>query len=254
MPPTHAPLDPALAARFAAAPTIRLATSPPPATHDVDTPSRADSSVRLAQLKGLTVEAYLKECVMVEPLAIEEEFVRLPADLAYWAERYALAYGVEAKAKSHRTRLHALLSIEYRESLGQSPGVGRVTEALVEAKVENDVRYIAAVNHHIDADVDLVRLKGVVDAIRTKRDMLISIGAHVRAEMGTDPTLRRDHQAARQYASTARTGKVGAPHFPPPGDEGLSRRGPHHHHPGKRSPRTPGGQAPPGGTARCAAS
>jgi len=38
--------------------------------------------------------------------------------------------------------------------------------------------------------VEKIRLYGVIDAVRTKRDMLISIGAQVRAEMESDPSIR----------------------------------------------------------------
>ena len=158
-----------------------------------------ENSTEMGKLRELNVEAYLADCVQMEPLAIEEEFVRMPADLAYWNERYATAYKGLALAEQRRRKLEALLRIEYREKMLADQK--KPTESMVDAAVATDDRMLAARDDQIMAEVEKVRIQGVCEAVRCKKDMLISMGAHMRAEMNGDPTIRaqaRDQRTIRQ--------------------------------------------------------
>jgi hypothetical protein len=68
---------------------------------------------------------------------------------------------------------------------------------MVESAVEMDQRNFDAKMRAIEAEVDEKRLRGVLDAVRTKRDMLISLGAHVRIEMEHDPVIREEVRGRR---------------------------------------------------------
>lgn len=144
-------------------------------------------------LPGVDAAVYERDCVRVEPLALEEEFVRLPADLAYWNAQYSEAFRRYQLAKLYVEKLSAQLSLLVREDL-QSQTRGRVTIAEVEMSVQVSPEYQAARAAEVEAEAEKVRLYGVVDAIRSKKEMLISLGAHMRAEMGADPSIR--HRAA----------------------------------------------------------
>jgi hypothetical protein len=140
-------------------------------------------------------DEYLRSCVHILPEALEEEFVRLPTDLAYWNGKYAEASREHLVAKMEMDRLRARLLIEHREKLMLTNT--KVTESMVESAVEQDETYGAGRLRLIEAEVEKVRLHGALDAIRTKRDMLISLGAHVRAEMAGDPHLREEARGRR---------------------------------------------------------
>jgi hypothetical protein len=158
---------------------------------------RGGSTSPTAKLHELTVEEQLKSAVSIDPLLIQEEYVRLPADLAYWNERYVQAYRAQGTAKSRKERLFALLSLQTRQRLvdeGLKP-----TESMVTAHVEGDKSYIAVADSFFAAEVELVRIKGVVEAVRAKKDMLVSVGAHIRAELNSDPSLRSESRSARQH-------------------------------------------------------
>lgn len=142
------------------------------------------------------LDTYLKDSVRIVPEAIQEEFVRLPADLALWNHRYAQAYQLFVTRKVDADRLEALLEIEHRERLTMA---GKTTESQVKAAVETDSRMYDARRALIDAEVEKVRLNGVLDAVRSKRDMLISIGAHQRAEMQGDPSIRTARRGASGF-------------------------------------------------------
>jgi len=140
-------------------------------------------------------DEYLRDCVRIEPLVIEEEFVRLPADLAFWNERYSQCVRTFLMAKLDADECEARLRIVHREMLLATGA--KVTESQVDSAVTQDGATRDARIRLIEAEAAKQRLGGIVDAIRTKRDMLISLGAHMRAELQGDPVLRRERADRR---------------------------------------------------------
>jgi hypothetical protein len=145
------------------------------------------------------VEQYLTDCVQLEPMALQEEYVRIAPDLAYWNQKFATAQETFLRAKYALDELEAKLYIEHRERLVNSGA--KFTEALIDSTVRSDPRIHDARDDLVRAESDKWKMNGVVDAVRTKRDMLVSLGAHVRAEMQGDPSLR--HEAADVRARKA---------------------------------------------------
>ena len=119
-------------------------------------------------------------------MALEEEFVRLPADIARFNEDYAQAVNELLRAKRHEERTYARVYLEEREKLGKR------TEATVKANVELHEDIEQAVMRRIMAEVEKTRLRGVVEALSAKRDSLISIGAALRDERRGPPVIRED--------------------------------------------------------------
>jgi hypothetical protein len=146
---------------------------------------------------------YLKDCVRIEPLALEEEFVRMPADLAYWNERYAKAVRAHliAKIDGDRSRAWARQALRIKFTNPENAhmlGGGKVTEALLESHITVYPSVRAADDAEIEAEAKKIRLHGIIEAIRTKRDMLISLGANMRAEMQNDPMIKNEQREARE--------------------------------------------------------
>jgi hypothetical protein len=160
----------------------------------------------MAKLNDVDVDEYLKKSVDIEPMAIEEEFVRLPGDLAYWNERYARAVNDYLKAKVGRERTESRLYLEQREHLTAKASV-EAAEGKKGAKAPTVDEIRSAVAGHRDMveaedaellmEVEKVRLYGVLDAIRAKRDMLIQIGSRQRVEMEHDPVIREESRVRR---------------------------------------------------------
>lgn len=136
------------------------------------------------------INEYLDECTKIEPAVLEEEFVRVPSDLAFWNNKYAGMYRLWLECKAQRETLYAQLYGEKRTELEAFSAKGRATEAAIDASIMLDDRYTKARAAEIASESEKVRLGGVMDALRSKRDMLISLGAHERATMGHDPTIR----------------------------------------------------------------
>jgi hypothetical protein len=150
-------------------------------------------------LHDMEVEKYLADCVRVyadTPEMLQEEFVRIPADLAYWNCRYAEALRRFLQTKRFVAQNEAEARIVAREALAALGG--RVTESMVDAEVEKDEHVIKTREDLLEAEVSKVHVYGIVDAIRAKKDMLVSLGAQYRAEMAGDPTLRERNRAARE--------------------------------------------------------
>lgn len=156
---------------------------------------KQEKEMAKGKLRELEVEKYLAECVQIFPEALNEEFVRMPADFAYWNERYADALRTHLLAKLMYDRTESSVRIECREKLLEQNA--KVTESMVEAAVAQHPEFNEAREAVIASEIEKVRLGGVLDAIRTKRDMLISLGAHARIEMMNDPVVRERMAGAK---------------------------------------------------------
>jgi hypothetical protein len=139
-------------------------------------------------LHDLSVDQYLAQSVTVEPLQLEEEFVRLPADLAYWHARAADALREYQMSKLEQDKTEANLRIVVREHIIATGG--KPTESQVESGVMLRPEYSEARARTIEAEVEYQRLRGVCEAVRVKRDALVALGQQARAEM-SDPVVRQ---------------------------------------------------------------
>ena len=136
----------------------------------------------------IDTDKYLDDCQRIYPEAINEEFVRLSADLAYWSRRYEEALRADlaqdltvkrAEAKADQTaRAKALVE-----------GT-KVTEATIKAAVTLDADLTAAQDQLVETNVAKAKAANVLKAISAKKECLISLGASVRQEMENDPVVR----------------------------------------------------------------
>ena len=132
-------------------------------------------------------EKYARECVKLEPTALEEEFVRYTADFAFWGAKIATAKQEEALTKLSRDTTAADLDVAAREALA---GDKKPTEALIAAWVAKHPAMQAAEKEVIAATYDVDRVRAIWEAMRAKRDMLVGLGAQQRAEMQHEPSVK----------------------------------------------------------------
>jgi len=147
------------------------------------------------------LDQYALDCVKIEPLALEEEFVRLPSDLAYWNNRYAEVYRYWQERKHIKETMAHTLGAFFREQLSVT-SKGRVTVAEVEEQVTLSEDFKQARAKELHGEVEKIRVQGVCEALRAKKDMLVSLGAHMRAEMG-DMTMRGPRNAINEQRRAA---------------------------------------------------
>lgn len=133
----------------------------------------------MAKLNELEIDDYLKQCIELEPEVITEEFSRISADYAYWNERYATANNVLLNAEFEEEKASARGYLKYKEQ-GDAKKVP--TEEAVKSAIRLDPHYGEARMALIGAQHERDHLKGILETLRTKREMLISVGAHLRQE------------------------------------------------------------------------
>ena len=143
-----------------------------------------------------SLDVYLRECVTIDPLQISAEYIRLPGDLAYWNAQYAEALRAFLRAELSRKVLWARLEPMIRGSIIAKGG--KPTEAQVKAAVDGNSDYVEALEAEVEAEVQKNEIYGCLDAIRSKKEMLISLGAHMRAELEGDPSLRELSRGANR--------------------------------------------------------
>ncbi len=149
----------------------------------------------MAKLKDLDVSQYLKDCVDMVPEQINEEFARMSADYAYWNEKYSEANRLELVREWEVSKAYASLYLQKKFDL-EAAGK-KAPEASVDAEVKTSQVYGAAMEAHIEAQAEREHLKGILEALKTKREMLVSAGAHLRQEMQGDPIMRDKAMLAR---------------------------------------------------------
>ncbi len=133
--------------------------------------------------------------VMIEDMALDEEFLRLPSDLAYWNAQYTSANKTYLLEKHECRVTEARIRLIIREeTLKDKP---RPTGDDLKAMVYEDEEYQDAHKKYVLAEADKERLKKFAEAVAAKKDMLQSIGAKLRVELENDPVVRNQHSRSR---------------------------------------------------------
>lgn len=146
-----------------------------------------DASPAVAHLRAQ--DAYLAVSTNIDPAELSAEFARAPADLAYWHAQYANAHRYWRERELSLETCAANVSRRIRQALA-AKGTARVSVAEVEEQLYADTDYLQRRQKLNNAEAEKERLRGVVEAVRTKANMLVSLGAHQRAEMAADPVVR----------------------------------------------------------------
>lgn len=137
------------------------------------------------QVGALDHEAVMA-AVTIEPTVLNEEFIRLPSDMAYWMSVYCDAIETLLGAKRQLDAGESQIRLEYKSQARERP-----TESYLDSCVFQDPRYRVLKEGVDRAEVIKQRAHAVVESLRAKRDMLISLGAHIRAEMEQQLTIRK---------------------------------------------------------------
>lgn len=137
------------------------------------------------------LEAYRQACVKIDELCLNEEFIRTPADVAYWSDQYSIIYREWQLAKCDREQAWGAAIKRAKNEL-YTLGEKRPTVADCESGALNDDLYAQAKRREINFEAEKIRLSGMLEALRTKRDMLVSLGANHRAELQQGLCIKED--------------------------------------------------------------
>jgi len=142
-------------------------------------------------------DEFLDEVTRIDPLNIDEHFRKVPAELAYYNQQYADAVEAYLVAKAAVERAHA---VAYDQLSSEVDEKGKkLTVAAIEARVQLDDEYYETKLEMLRAEAEKARLRGKVDVVSAKKEMLISLGAHIRVEM-SDPLVKTQAANKRERA------------------------------------------------------
>ena len=158
----------------------------------------------------IRMESYLRECVEIDQLALSSEYERMPSDFAFWNERYAQAYQHWDQRVIARKSLYASLYMEARRAPVIPPAKALTVED-VKMTVESELVYMKALSDESQAEFEKVRLFGIMESLRTKREMLVSLGATIRQELQNDPVLRERARQEREVQANQRLHSASTP-------------------------------------------
>lgn len=140
-------------------------------------------------------EKYAERCIQVDINDLQGEFVRLPSDLHYWRQEWVTAVGHEAEATGLRKAAAGAIKDAYAttyQRLKQLKADGAqkaLSEAAIAEAIQLDPEYQEAIKaeryqaaHEANMALATARASAMVEAIQAKKEMIISLGAHVRAE------------------------------------------------------------------------
>lgn len=127
-----------------------------------------------------TQDEMLRVC-RINPEIIQEEFAQIPGNVARWAFRAAEAAEAHQRAEMEFEIGEADLKERHRNRLHGDGGKATIPQ--VDAATICDPEYRKLSEDVISAARAKADALAMVEALRAKRDMLISLGAHQRAEM-----------------------------------------------------------------------
>lgn len=144
----------------------------------------------MPQINGVDFDDYLFDSVTIDEDNLNGEYTRVASDLAYWAKKHGEAELNYLAAKATIKRCEGVAYERARSLLEADASVAKVTEAKVEARAQQNADLEAAHSRFAQAAAWRKTVEGYADAVKTKRDMLISLGADLRKERETEPYLR----------------------------------------------------------------
>lgn len=115
----------------------------------------------------------------IDPESVKDEYVRIPAYIATLNTVYAQALKIAILAKHRRDKVYAELYNEIVSDADKKPA-----EATIKQMVMLDDRYTDAVTQYAEAEYKKELAWGRAQAMIAKKDMVVSLGAHVRQELG----------------------------------------------------------------------
>lgn len=136
------------------------------------------------------VEYRIGDLFSVSMENINEEFSTQAGRLAYLGMLMAQAEAAYNEAKLYGEELYAKVDLIVRDDYDKAGK--KYTEAMIKSKVLSTGEYVEALMAENEASYQFRMLKALVDAMRQRGDMLVSLGAQLRQEWeATDLNIKQ---------------------------------------------------------------
>jgi len=117
----------------------------------------------------------------IVPEDVKNEYIRMAPQIARATEEYSEALSDMLEKKQQRDEIYAALYQEVCCAADKKPAENTIKYTILAAPSYQD-----ACRAYSTAEVRKAQISGDLEALRTKRDMLVSLGAHVRIELKAD--------------------------------------------------------------------
>lgn len=112
---------------------------------------------------------------------LQEDFQKQPSLFFQYGEELALADAAERNAKLNLETIEATKFLFYKKEFEDKKE--KYNNDILNSCVKTDVEYIETYKKYIEAQKSKLLAKMKVDAFMQRKDMLIQLGANMRAEM-----------------------------------------------------------------------
>jgi hypothetical protein len=131
-------------------------------------------------LQDAELDSFLLRAVQIDRDNLEDEYTRVAADYSYVGELYSRALEAHERA---RIKLDGVYAAVRGELHANAKALGhRVTERKLDVETNADPSVMQARERMAGCHGRKVFYKLKLEAIATKRDMLVSLGAHARQD------------------------------------------------------------------------
>ncbi|RLG37541.1 MAG: hypothetical protein DRO01_07060 [Thermoproteota archaeon] len=143
------------------------------------------NSVRFFEttINGQTYKFDLLKQVFIDPHALTDSYMEQASLVAWWSSLASRLRTEYQKQKLRVKRLRAQIALEYRAGIRKPPISGKLTNDAVEALVDTTREVQIEEDTLLQLEEKLETVKGVIEALRHRREMLISMGIEKREEM-----------------------------------------------------------------------
>lgn len=132
---------------------------------------------------------FIRTSTSIDHLNLNEEFIRVPGDVAYWGEQHAKAIRAHHEAKNAEEEVRAGLW-EQAKMRAEAGSKTKPTQKDISSIIDRQDAMKEAKAQVILTEFRKECVKGWLDAVRAKREMLVTIGANMREEMRHDLKVR----------------------------------------------------------------
>lgn len=147
----------------------------------------------------------LKEDLAIRIENLNEDIARQPGLFSYYHEQFRQAEEAYKHAKLRAEIYEAALDRQVRDqALARSE---KITETIVEKRIRAVPGWFEHQKEVIQADAAVNQLKGVVEALRQKKDMLVTVAANARAEMQQGFAIKAQRDGEKTFPLCDAEGK-----------------------------------------------
>jgi hypothetical protein len=162
------------------------------------------TSLKIKTPEGKNIPIDFIDIFYIHEATIDQDYAQQAAIFAYFSTVQAGMEKALNDVKKEVEELYAEGDLDYRAQMDQEGE--KYTEGKVKANILLDEDYSKKRDEQIRLEYDVAFIKAVVNALKMRAEMLVSLGANMRQEYGqTDMRLRQLDEATKEVKRTLKS-------------------------------------------------